>query len=31
MHYLNITYCQEQAYRVKVNNVDVLRQRIWTV
>jgi len=28
MHYLNITYCQEQVYRVKVNDVDELRQRI---
>ena len=28
LHYLHITYCQEQAYKVKVNDVDELRQRI---
>jgi len=28
LHYLNITYCQEQLYKVKVNDVDELRQRI---
>ena len=28
LHYLNITYCWEQVYKVKVNNVDELRQRI---
>ena len=28
LHYLNITYCQEQVYKVKVNDVDELRQRI---
>jgi len=31
MHYLNITYCRQQVYKVKVNDVDELRQRIWTV
>jgi len=28
LHYLNITYCWEQVYKVKVNDVDDLRQRI---
>jgi len=28
LHYLNITYCREQVYKVKVNDVDELRQRI---
>ena len=28
---LNITYCPEQVYKVKVNDVDELRQRIQTV
>jgi len=33
LHYLNITYCncREQVYKVKVNDVDELRQRICTV
>ena len=26
--YLNITYCREQVYKVKVNDVDELRQHI---
>jgi len=28
LHYLKITYCREQVYKVKVNDVDGLRQRI---
>ena len=28
LHYLNITYCQEQVYKVTVNDADELRQRI---
>ena len=28
LHYLNITYCREQVYKVKVNDVGELRQRI---
>ena len=28
LHYLNITYYREQVYKVKVNDVDELRQRI---
>jgi len=28
LHYLNITYCREQVYKVKVNNVGELRQCI---
>ena len=31
LHYLNITYCQEQVYKVKINDADELRQHIQTV